>query len=77
MYINLKGFSYVTKQVLPVLQIISPVDKGIAQCIEENLAPWPASWEIDNIQSNPLLKDPYDDVHTKYQEDVKQLCYFR
>jgi hypothetical protein len=60
-----------------MLQIVSPVDKHISKCIKENLEPWPNSWDVDFTETSPLRVDPYDDIHTKYQEDVKKLCYYK
>ncbi|XP_060589503.1 glucose 1,6-bisphosphate synthase-like [Ruditapes philippinarum] len=58
-------------------QIVSPVDKHISKCIKENLEPWLNSWDVDFTETSPLRVDPYDDIHTKYQEDVKKLCYYK
>ncbi|XP_052279958.1 phosphopentomutase-like [Dreissena polymorpha] len=57
-------------------QIISPVDKGISAHILGNLEPWETSWDVDFTETSPLRKDPFDDIHTRYQEDVKLLCHF-
>ncbi|XP_053400354.1 phosphopentomutase-like [Mercenaria mercenaria] len=58
-------------------QIVSPVDKDISRCINENLEPWKDSWDVDYTETCPLREDPYDDIHAKYQEDVKKLCYYK
>ncbi|XP_059619954.1 phosphopentomutase [Phlebotomus argentipes] len=50
-------------------QIISPHDKGIQSGILNNLAPWPKSWSVDNLDS-PLLADPYDDMVALYMEKL-------
>ncbi|VDO76667.1 unnamed protein product [Schistosoma curassoni] len=39
-------------------QIISPHDSGISSCILESLVPLETSWNIDNIEANPLCLDP-------------------
>lgn len=57
-------------------QIISPVDKNISTCIVKNLEPWTSSWGAEEADTHPLRKDPFDDVHARYQDDVKKLCYF-
>lgn len=58
-------------------QIISPVDKHVAQSIEENLTPLVTSWNASIVEQNPLRKDPYDEILKHYNEDLKKLCYFR
>jgi len=58
-------------------QIISPHDKGIARKIEENLIPLDSSWNIDIVKNHPLHKDPYDEVHKSYFEDLKMHCFYR
>ncbi|XP_055336098.1 phosphopentomutase-like [Paramacrobiotus metropolitanus] len=55
-------------------QITSPHDKGIAAAIEENLAPWPASWDIPSQHS--LLTDPLDKIMAAYLESVKTLSLY-
>ncbi|KAK7929435.1 hypothetical protein WMY93_005830 [Mugilogobius chulae] len=55
-------------------QIISPHDKGISKAIEENLEPWPESWNIDNALKNSLLKDPYKNVYTDYFKAIQKHC---
>ncbi|XP_019858103.1 PREDICTED: phosphoglucomutase-2-like [Amphimedon queenslandica] len=56
-------------------QIIPPHDKGISQCIDDNLTPWPTSWEISNIARNPLITDPYPDVKDGYFSAIQKYCY--
>lgn len=56
-------------------QIIPPHDKGISQCIDDNLTPWPTSWEISNIARNPLITDPYSDVKDGYLLAIQKYCY--
>ncbi|WAQ98863.1 PGM2L-like protein [Mya arenaria] len=51
-------------------QIITPIDKGISECILENLEPWETSWDTDFTGTSPLCVDPFDDIHTRYQNDV-------
>ncbi|KAL4227994.1 Phosphoglucomutase-2 [Mactra antiquata] len=58
-------------------QIIAPVDKGISQCIYDNLEPWKDSWDVDYTETSELRVDPYDDIHEKYQRDVNKLCYYK
>ena len=56
-------------------QIITPHDKGIAKAILANLEPKAHSWDIENVETNPLRKDPFDEVYEGYFEDLKSLCY--
>ncbi|XP_064636470.1 phosphopentomutase-like isoform X2 [Lineus longissimus] len=59
-------------------QIIPPHDSGIAECILQNLAPWPNSWNISAVESHPLRSDPYKETMNCYFEDIgKQLCKHR
>ncbi|XP_061567199.1 phosphoglucomutase-2 [Cololabis saira] len=58
-------------------QIVSPHDKGIAKAIEENLEPWPESWDTEKALKSPLLKDPYQDIHTEYFKAIQKLCHHR
>lgn len=58
-------------------QIVSPHDKGIAKAIEENLEPWPASWDSEEALKSALLKDPYQDVHTHYFRAIQKHCHHR
>ncbi|XP_052794859.1 phosphopentomutase-like [Mya arenaria] len=58
-------------------QIITPIDKGISECILENLEPWETSWDTDFTGTSPLCVDPFDDIHTRYQNDVLRLCYYK
>uniref|UniRef100_A0A672JDY8 Phosphoglucomutase 2 n=1 Tax=Salarias fasciatus TaxID=181472 RepID=A0A672JDY8_SALFA len=39
-------------------QIVSPHDKGISKAIEENLKPWPESWNTEEASKSSLMKDP-------------------
>ncbi|KAK6324413.1 hypothetical protein J4Q44_G00037550 [Coregonus suidteri] len=56
-------------------QIVPPHDKGISVAIEANLEPWPESW--DTTSHSPLLKDPYQDIHTEYYRTIQQHCHHR
>ncbi|CAB1429638.1 unnamed protein product [Pleuronectes platessa] len=58
-------------------QIVSPHDKGISKAIEENLEPWPESWNAEEALKSPLLKDPYQDVHTQYFKAIQKHCHHR
>ncbi|XP_051557899.1 phosphoglucomutase-2 isoform X3 [Myxocyprinus asiaticus] len=58
-------------------QIIPPHDKGISAAIEENLEPWPESWDTDGALQSSLLKDPYQDIHRKYHQTIQQHCFHR
>uniref|UniRef100_UPI0037E908F2 phosphopentomutase n=1 Tax=Semicossyphus pulcher TaxID=241346 RepID=UPI0037E908F2 len=58
-------------------QIVSPHDKGIAKAIEENLEPWPESWNTEEALKSPLLKDPFQDIHTQYFKAIQKHCHHR
>ncbi|KAI7810682.1 phosphoglucomutase-2 [Triplophysa rosa] len=58
-------------------QIIPPHDKGIAAAIEENLEPWPESWDTDGALKSSLLKDPYQEIHREYCRSIQQHCFHR
>lgn len=58
-------------------QIVSPHDKGIAKAIEENLEPWPESWNTEEALKSSLLKDPYQDIHTQYFKAIQKHCHHR
>eukprot|EP01121_Diplochlamys_sp_Union-15-3_P000581 TRINITY_DN10505_c0_g1_i2.p1 TRINITY_DN10505_c0_g1~~TRINITY_DN10505_c0_g1_i2.p1 ORF type:complete len:589 (-),score=89.15 TRINITY_DN10505_c0_g1_i2:11-1777(-) len=50
-------------------QIIEPHDKGITDCIILNFEPWGV--DLSGVYSNPLLKDPTDEVINSYFEALK------
>ena len=56
-------------------QIIPPHDKGISQCIHDNLTPWPTSWDTSLIHNNPLVTDPYSLVKDGYLSSIQRYCY--
>lgn len=58
-------------------QIIPPHDKGIAAAIEQNLEPWPKSWDTDGALQSSLLNDPYQDIHREYCKTIQQHCFHR
>ncbi|XP_026882237.2 phosphoglucomutase-2 [Electrophorus electricus] len=58
-------------------QIIPPHDRGISEAIEEDLLPWPESWDTDSASQSPLLKDPYQDIHREYMQSIQQHCLHR
>uniref|UniRef100_A0A9J8D6D2 Phosphoglucomutase 2 n=1 Tax=Cyprinus carpio carpio TaxID=630221 RepID=A0A9J8D6D2_CYPCA len=58
-------------------QIIPPHDKGIAAAIEQNLEPWPKSWDTDGALQSSLLNDPYQDIHREYCQTIQQHCFHR
>jgi phosphoglucomutase / phosphopentomutase len=44
----------------------------------ENLTPKPESWEIENVNNNPLRSEPFDEVYESYFNDLKNtLCFHR
>lgn len=57
-------------------QIIPPHDKGIAESILANLVPRDESWDIENVDSHSLRKDPFDEVYSGYFNDLKKHCHF-
>ncbi|CAH2300000.1 phosphoglucomutase-2 [Pelobates cultripes] len=58
-------------------QIIPPHDKGIAESIEENLAPWPKAWDDNVIDGNSLLHDPFESINKDYFEEIQKYCFHR
>lgn len=56
-------------------QIVSPIDKGISQSIEENLEPMESSWDISEIRKHQLCKDPYKEALKAYNEAIKSLSF--
>ncbi|CAH8447065.1 unnamed protein product [Schistosoma margrebowiei] len=57
-------------------QIISPHDSGISSCILESLVPLETSWNIDNIEANPLCLDPMPRLLKTYCRLQKsRLCF--
>uniref|UniRef100_A0A8C5IC19 Phosphoglucomutase 2 n=1 Tax=Gouania willdenowi TaxID=441366 RepID=A0A8C5IC19_GOUWI len=58
-------------------QIVSPHDKGIAKAIDENLAPWPESWNTEEALRSSLLKDPFQEIHTEYFKTIQKHCHHR
>nr|XP_057937717.1 phosphoglucomutase-2 isoform X1 [Doryrhamphus excisus] len=58
-------------------QIVSPHDKGISKAIEENLEPWSESWDTERALKSPLLKDPYEEIHTHYFKAIQKHCHHR
>uniref|UniRef100_A0A0V0G6E7 Putative phosphoglucomutase/phosphomannomutase n=1 Tax=Triatoma dimidiata TaxID=72491 RepID=A0A0V0G6E7_TRIDM len=47
-------------------QIISPHDKGITKCIEENLKPEEGVWDLSILNDNKKLIDPLEEVMKDY-----------
>ncbi|XP_072171272.1 phosphopentomutase-like [Diadema setosum] len=58
-------------------QIISPVDKGIAKNILENLEPWSNSWDLSVLETSKQLQDPYEEILYSYTQELKQHCLYR
>lgn len=56
-------------------QIISPHDKGIANAIELNLEPNAHAWDIEGVEKNELVIEPFDEVYASYYADLKHLHY--
>lgn len=56
-------------------QIISPHDKGIARQIELNLEPNSNAWEIEGVEKNALVTDPFDSISDSYFSDLKSLHF--
>ena len=77
--ILLYAFIFETRclQRAPLLQIISPHDKGISQCIMDNLEPWESSWDEELHKLSSLCIDPLCEVQESYMKDIQQHCHFR
>uniref|UniRef100_A0A3Q2T312 Phosphoglucomutase 2 n=1 Tax=Fundulus heteroclitus TaxID=8078 RepID=A0A3Q2T312_FUNHE len=58
-------------------QIVSPHDSGISKAIEENLEPWPESWNTEEALKTPLLKDPYQEMNAQYFKAIQKHCHHR
>lgn len=58
-------------------QIVGPHDKGISKAIEDNLEPWPESWNTGEALKSPLLQDPYPSMQTQYFEAIQSHCHHR
>uniref|UniRef100_H3CJC9 Phosphoglucomutase 2 n=1 Tax=Tetraodon nigroviridis TaxID=99883 RepID=H3CJC9_TETNG len=58
-------------------QIVGPHDKEISKAIEDNLEPWPESWNTEEALKSPLLKDPYQNVQTQYLKAIQKHCHHR
>jgi hypothetical protein len=58
-------------------KIISPHDKGISNSILVNLKPQDSSWNVDVLESNPLVSDPLDEVLESYLRDIQELSFNR
>ena len=54
-------------------QIVPPHDAGIAQSIEENLAPWQDEYDTDNVLSHPLTRDVTDEMARAYFAQIGRL----
>ncbi|XP_061833019.1 phosphopentomutase [Nerophis lumbriciformis] len=58
-------------------QIVSPHDKAISKAIMDNLEPWSGSWDAEGALKNPLLEDPYQEIHTHYFKAIQKHCHHR
>jgi len=58
-------------------QIIPPHDKGIAQCIIENLKPLSTSWDEDIHKTSSLCIDPLKEVMEDYMKTIQKHCNHR
>lgn len=65
------------KFLVIVFQIIPPHDQGISSLIEQNLEPWPSSWDTGVVETSDLRKDPFKLIHDKYMTDLKKVSYYR
>ena len=68
---------YMLVMCVNYLQIISPNDKGIAKHIDQNLEPWPTSWDTSIVESSALKTDPYQEINTMYNNDLQAKCNHR
>lgn len=58
-------------------QIISPHDVEIANAIDENVEPWPESWNYKIVDRSPLVKDPLENMKKKYFQSIQKYCFYR
>ncbi|XP_023685305.2 phosphopentomutase isoform X1 [Paramormyrops kingsleyae] len=58
-------------------QIIPPHDKEISRYIEQNLEPWPQSWDEQLVKESPLLQDRTEEISREYFETIQKLCFHR
>ncbi|XP_061105969.1 glucose 1,6-bisphosphate synthase-like isoform X2 [Conger conger] len=58
-------------------QISSPHDKEILRCIEESTEPWTESWNVNQLDSSPLRRDPLKEICRCYMEELKSVCFHR
>ena len=58
-------------------EIIPPHDTGIAKCIDENLLPKEESWHIEDVETNQLRTDPFDEIYQSYYSDLRNMCFHR
>jgi phosphomannomutase len=56
-------------------QIIEPHDKGISECIMENLEPWKVNPKL--YQTSPLLHDPTVEVCSHYMQRIIEWSFCR
>jgi len=56
-----------------VIQIISPVDKGIASEIKKNLEPLDSSWDTTALYGHQLLRDGLEEVCQLYMSRLPLL----
>ncbi|GLV32537.1 Phosphoglucomutase 2a [Carabus blaptoides fortunei] len=52
-------------------QIVSPVDKSIHNCIQNNTEPWPTAWDTQIISGNPLVHDPLLETIDSYNKKIE------
>ncbi|XP_076177688.1 phosphoglucomutase 2 isoform X2 [Ptiloglossa arizonensis] len=57
-------------------QIISPQDKKIQKYILENLKPVESSWNVTEVYSSSLYKDPWSDIMKSYFHDLRQTVLY-
>ena len=70
--------TFLSLSSIAFLQIIPPIDKGIAKSIEDHLEVWPESWSTEIMKTSPdLCLDPYDDVYKSYYSDLTQYAQHR
>jgi phosphomannomutase len=53
-------------------QIVSPHDKGIAQCIDENLEPWNVGYVNLASLDASLLSDPKEEITESYYRKIAE-----
>ncbi|KAL3318780.1 Phosphoglucomutase-2 [Cichlidogyrus casuarinus] len=57
-------------------QIVSPIDKKIADCIQKSLEPLPSSWDWENVCSHPCVEDKLEEIVQAYTKAQLEGIHF-